>query len=277
MILHSRYALAILGHHFRASWTIAGYLFSLYWKAHKVSEAAFIRKRRSDISLAMLGGRAPSRTSTIRRALRLGKQAVTMGIVKEAAFLETKREKSRLEAINKGVLAIATVSDADKTNAAALHQHEQKNDEKRLHKAHAQFWGNGKYAPYGDSLRSSSQASHCAPWGKLSVRSNCRWNWKGRKRPFLLFSGFRNRANVFCGRQHCGVAAFQMLNLFGAGAVKGAASNTRPRIWLLEPSGPPPVFAPHMLFWSPSSRVQRRPQDQSGHLFEASVSSGTPR
>ena len=135
MILHSRYALAILGHHFRASWTIAGYLFSLYWKAHKVSEAAFIRKRRSDISLAMLGGRAPSRTSTIRRALRLGKQAVTMGIVKEAAFLETKREKSRLEAINNGVFDIAMVSDADKTNAAALHQHEQKNDEKRLHKA----------------------------------------------------------------------------------------------------------------------------------------------
>ena len=226
------------------------------------------------MSLAMLGGRAPSRTSNIRRALRLGQQALTMGIVKEATFLETKREKSRLEAINNGVLAIATVSDADKTNAAALHQHEQKNDENRLHKAryHRAVLGQREIC----SLWRQS-TSHCAPWGKLSVRSNCRWNWKGRKRQFLLFSGFRNQANVFCGRQHCGVAAFQMLNLFGAGAVKGAASSTRPRIWLLEPSGPPPVFAPHMLFWPPSSSMQRRPLDQSGHLFEASVSSGMPR
>jgi hypothetical protein len=85
------------------------------------TEAAFGRKRRLDVEDA-LGAMSeqPTQGSTKRRALQLGKSALTESILKEATFLAAKKQKSKLTAINDNHVLPANVSDGDHALAGML-------------------------------------------------------------------------------------------------------------------------------------------------------------
>jgi hypothetical protein len=88
------------------------------------TEAAWIRKRRDDVTRGLQEGPSRSMNSVMRRAAKRGAAAFSEGHISEATFLNKKRRIAKLRAINDKTMLPEEISAQDVEDAGIALQHE---------------------------------------------------------------------------------------------------------------------------------------------------------